>query len=359
MFLVDHLLTKWLESSRLKVEPQRCVRTRNRFSSCNKCDESCPVSAISFDKGLKVQEDICTECMKCTVNCPSDALYDEKYSQYFKEIPNRELVSFSCENDKNKGSHIKLACLAQLDKTLLIHAINKGKKVTIQFDQQKCMKCMKYDGTLKTHLDETISILNAMLNDSVSIDFNVKSIEGMERSYSRRDLLSFYSKKVTNTVVSPLVYEQEKVKNLREKLESGSKQTIFQRTLNLYQDQFIELQTARNINTAQFVFTENCDGCKVCSNVCTTGALKFIDDDIIMKANFQSSLCNGCMACVDICRKDGIRLNHSPIPLSVFLDKKEEELFNRSYRACPKCGENHINHDSYCEDCSIQQRRYS
>lgn len=359
MFLVDHLFTKWLETRRLKVEPLRCVRSRNRFSSCNKCSESCPVSAISFENGLKVQADTCTECMKCTVSCPTDALYDEKYLQYFKEMPNRELISFSCEKDKNNGSHIKLACLAQLDKSILINAINKSQKVTIQFDEQKCMKCAKFDDKLKIYLEETICTLNSMLKEAVSIDFNDKSTGKMERSYSRRDLLSYYSKKVTNTVVSPLVYEQEKVKNLRENLETGSKQTIFQKTLTLYQDQFTELQNARNLNTAQLVFNENCDGCKVCANVCTTGALKFIDDDILMKANFQSSLCNGCMACVDICRKDGIRLNHSPIPLSVLLEKKEEELFNRSYRPCPKCGDNHVNPTSYCEDCSIQQRKNS
>ncbi|ESU32109.1 hypothetical protein G3A_13310 [Bacillus sp. 17376] len=216
MLLVDHLMTKWLEAKRLKVDPQRCVRTRNRFSACSKCTDACPVSAISLENGLSVMEDACSECMKCTSVCPSEALYDEKYLSYFTEMPSREVISFSCDHDRSNESHIRLACLAQLDTALLMHAFQNSSHVNVQFREERCRQCSKYDASLMTSIKKTIHNFNSMRSQEVEVTFNDKSqSDKMERSYTRRDLITFFSKKMTNKVVSPLIPEEEEVENLR------------------------------------------------------------------------------------------------------------------------------------------------
>lgn len=359
MFLVDHLMTKWIETKRLKVQPQRCVKTRNRFASCNKCSKACPVSAISLEKGLTIKEDVCTECMICTVTCPTDALSDEKYPQYFREMPNREMISFTCENDRSNGSHIKLACLAQLDKSLLINATNSSHNVTIQFHEERCKSCRKYNSHLKTILEDTINNLNTMLKEKIVINFNEKQNTKMERSYTRRDLFSFYSKKITNNVVTPLFFEEEETKNLRLSLETGTKQTIYQILLERHQNKFIEHHSASDLNTLQLSFTARCDGCKVCSTVCTTSALKFIEEEKEVKAIFSPSQCNGCMSCIDICKRDGIELNHSPVSLIFFLENNVQEVFKKEFKTCKTCGDKHLNSSSFCDDCTNKHKRFS
>ena len=332
MFLMDHLVTKWLESKRLKVQPQRCIRTRNRFSSCHNCANLCPVSAISLENGLTIQEDVCTECMRCTVDCPTEAFYDEKYIEFFKEMSNREVISFSCENDNREEPHIKLGCLFQLDKALLLHASLNSNKVTIQYSIDKCMKCNKYDESLESTIRQTIAQLNSMLKKPIDIYYNEKASSKMERNYTRRELITFFSKKMTRNVVSPLISEEEE-RNLREFLKSGAMRDAYQYLLIKHQGLFIQRQQMKNLNTLQLVLDNKCDGCRVCERVCPTGALKFSEEDPNIIGMFSTQLCNGCKSCIDICRKNALEMdNTSYIDLHVFLNEKEKVVFTKELK---------------------------
>lgn len=352
MLLVDHLMTKWLEAKRLKVDPQRCVRTRNRFSVCSKCTDACPVSAISLENGLSVLEDTCTECMKCTTVCPSEALYDEKYLSYFNDMPSREVISFSCDQDRSNESHIRLACLAQLDSCLLMHAFQNSSHVNVQFHEERCRQCSKYDANLMASIKETIHNFNSMRTKEVEVTFNDKSQgDKMERSYTRRDLITFFSKKATNKVVSPLIPEEEEIENLRISLKKGPKATVYHRILDKNKNDLRSYQTSDNLQTVQVAFTETCNGCGACSRVCATGALKFTDDDETVKAVFEPMLCNGCGSCIDLCRRNGLERVDDDIDLKQFLANQEQRIFYRKYKQCGQCGEQHLNSSAYCEDC--------
>ena len=358
MPLLDLFVTKWIEARRLNVQPDRCVRTRNRFSTCHKCAQACPVSAISLENGLKVNEEVCHECMKCTVSCPTEALYDNQYMQSFKEMQKREVIAFSCDKDKSEESHIKLGCLGQLDKALLIQSMVNGKKISIQFNEERCLSCYKYDGLLKTNLEKTINELNLMLKDPIDIQYNEKSSSKMERSFSRRELFSFFSKKVTRNVVSPLLPEDEVGKNLRIPINGGSMRSAYHHLLEKYQNKFHENQQSQHLQTLQLAFNENCDGCKVCAHVCPTGALKFTEQEALV-AMFSTQACNGCRACIDICRKNGLQIDDSPINLVSFLDGSPKEIFVKEEKNCSKCGEKHYNSTAYCDECAVLQRRFS
>ncbi|WP_019156624.1 4Fe-4S binding protein [Robertmurraya massiliosenegalensis] len=331
--LLERYVTKWLETKRLQVQPQRCIKTRNRFSTCHKCVDICPVSAISFEGGLSVQEDICTECMRCTVHCPSEAFSDEKYVEYFKEMSNREVIAFSCENDKREDPSIKLGCLYQLDKALLIQACTQSKKVSIQFDEKRCTKCVKYhnpDKDLKSSLDILVEELNSMLKEPINIDYNDQNTSKMERNYTRRELITFFSKKMTRNVVSPLITEEEEVRNLRETVGSGTIRETYHYLLRKYQNHFKQVQRIGDINTAQLNFNEKCDGCKVCERVCPMGALKFSEDESIFTATLNHQICNGCQSCVDICRKGALEINNASfIDLQTFLKGEEQVVLTK------------------------------
>lgn len=334
--LIDHLVTKWLETKRLKVQPERCVRTRNRFSSCHQCVEACPVSAISLTDGLRIQEDVCMDCMKCTHSCPSEVFYDEKYTEYFKEMPNRKVIAFSCEKDKSDRPYIKLGCLSQLDYALLIYAVTNSKRVSIQLNITKCMKCGKYDEGLQTYLEQTIGNLNSMLRDSVEIHYNNSSSTEMERNYTRRELITFFSKKMTRNVVSPLIPDEEEIKNLRVSLHQGTMRTMYYHLLATHQHIFNRKQMTQNLFTATLNFnSKNCDGCSVCARVCPTGALKFKEEEKAVSAMFNTKLCNGCRSCKDICKKNGIEVDDTLIELQTFLENQTwETVFTKELDYC-------------------------
>ncbi|GAM15477.1 4Fe-4S dicluster domain-containing protein [Mesobacillus selenatarsenatis] len=352
MLLVDHLMTKWLEAKRLKVDSQRCVRTRNRFSTCSKCTDACPVSAISLENGFSVLEDACTECMECTSVCPSEALYDEKYLSYFTEMPSREVISFSCDHDRSNESHIRLACLAQLDSSLLMHAFQNSSHVNVQFREERCRQCSKYNENLMTSIKETIDNFNSMRTQEVEVTFNDKSqSDKMERSYTRRDLITFFSKKMTNKVVSPLIPEEEEIRSLRVSLKKGPMATVYHRILDKNKNNLHSYQTPDNLKTMQLAFTETCNGCGACFRVCATGALQFTDDDETVKAVFQPMLCNGCGSCIDLCRIKGLERIDDDLDLKQFLANQEQTIFYRKYKDCGQCGEQHLSSSAYCDEC--------
>ncbi|MBT2692631.1 4Fe-4S dicluster domain-containing protein [Bacillus sp. ISL-55] len=350
--LVDHLMTKWLEAKRLKVDLQRCVRTRNRFSTCSKCTDACPVSAISLENGLSVMEDACIECMKCTSVCPSEALYDEKYLSYFNDMPSREVISFSCDQDRSNESHIRLACLAQLDTALLMQAFQNSSHVNLQFREERCRQCSKFDANLMTSVKETIHNFNSMRTHEVEVSLNDKShSDKMERSYTRRDLITFFSKKMTNKVVSPLIPEEEEIENLRVSLKKGPMAMVYHRILDKNKNNLHSYQTSENLKTMQLAFTATCNGCGACSRVCATGALKFTDDDETVKAVFQPLLCNGCGSCIDLCRRNGLERVEDYLDLKQFLANQEQTIFYQKYKDCGQCGEQHLNSSANCDGC--------
>lgn len=330
MFL-DHFVTKWIENNRLKVHPQRCIRTRNRFSKCQKCEEICPVSAITVQGGLSVLEEVCTECMRCTVTCPTEALYDERYSEFFNEMYNREVISFSCENDTREHPYIRLGCFFQLDKTLLLFAYQNSTKVIVQFNEERCMKCKKYDGELVSSLERVITEFNSMLKEPIKIHFNESESSIIEPYYTRRQLFTFFSKKITRNLVNPLIKDEDEVKNLRESITSG---LIRDKTIHLLrknQELLNEMQETQCLNTIQLIFNEQCDGCGICGKVCPTGALSFNEDESNLAVNFNVQICNGCKSCIDICRKDALIVNDkSLIALSSFLKGEKQDMLLNS-----------------------------
>lgn len=336
MSLVEHLVAKWLDAKRLKVRPQRCVRERNRFSSCSKCAEACPASAISLDGGLNIQEEACTECMKCTVVCPMEAFYDEKYVEYYREMPSREIIAFSCEKDKSDQAYIRLACLNQLDKGLLLYALVTSKIVTIQFDQEKCSRCSKFDMTLSERLIEIIDELKSMLVRPAEIHFNCHPSIKMERNYTRRDLFTFFSKKMANNVVSPFIPDEAEVKNLRTSLKAGLKRMFYYRILEQHRHLFKENLDTRRLYSLQLEINSGCDGCEVCARVCPTGALLFSEDKDHISAMFNPQQCNGCRSCIDICRKNGLYIVDASINLQEFLNGEVQALQQRD-RQLVKC----------------------
>ena len=58
-----------INSSKYKVDKEKCIR-------CRKCINSCPTRNISYNRELKriVFSDKCIMCMRCSFYCPSDAI---------------------------------------------------------------------------------------------------------------------------------------------------------------------------------------------------------------------------------------------------------------------------------------------
>lgn len=359
MFITKQLLFKWLESDRLTIQPQRCVKNKNRFASCTRCFDTCPTPAISLENGLHVNREACNECMKCTTVCPTEVFVDENYYDFFVEIPKREIVSFACEkvNEKETEQHIKLSCLQQIDMNLLLYATMHSNEINIQYDQEQCMKCSKYCGTFEESLQIKIKLLKEMTNKNVQISYCLEGYNKMEKLYSRRDLFHFFSGKVTRHVVTPLIEDKPLLPNLRVGMDKGLYKNMTKAIVKKYDNQLKEEQRCETLNTMTLAITNQCDGCGLCANVCPTSAITILDGDNELNIRQQVSLCNGCFSCIDICPNKAISVGASMIKLTSYLNDQIVELNKLYKKPCVKCGEKHTNMNDYCPDCQLYQKR--
>ena len=63
----------WLYHMQVGIYSSKCISQKK----CNACKNACPVDgALCFEDGklIKINRDICTNCMKCYQACPSDAI---------------------------------------------------------------------------------------------------------------------------------------------------------------------------------------------------------------------------------------------------------------------------------------------
>lgn len=62
-----------------------------------------------------------------------------------------------------------------------------------------------------------------------------------------------------------------------------------------------------------------CTGCKICENVCPTGAIQVVEK----KARVEENKCAACMKCLDSCNEGAIRMVPRERPLSLGVDPME------------------------------------
>ncbi|CEG26878.1 4Fe-4S binding protein [Bacillus sp. B-jedd] len=70
------MLTNWLESLAYEIEiSSACLRLQSPKSGCMKCGQYCPEKAITFTgREVKIDSESCTNCGQCVPACPVQAI---------------------------------------------------------------------------------------------------------------------------------------------------------------------------------------------------------------------------------------------------------------------------------------------
>ena len=295
------IFTKWIESLDYEYEILKtCTRHKSPRSTCTSCVDSCPLEAISIEKGVPViNGSKCNECGKCIAACPVQAVAGI--------FPKRSVV----QNQlivRNKD--------IPAGKELLIY-YKKGIRSIICEDEELCEEW-------QNAIDEANEILQQLGEQPFKVIF--RKVNRAEEKYTRRELLFSWKK--------------ESQSLLREM--APAKWRFNQNDLDVSkyypEHQFSEIT----------LDIDKCVLCKACQALCNKKCFTITEEAFLIDAH----RCTACRLCQDICPEKALTVTEKVMlknPVSY-------PVYTKVCKQCDKKFETLHEHDEICVSCKKRKK---
>ncbi len=301
--------------ARISFDIYSCVHTYFKPSSCNKCEQVCPVEDTVKLENERVQlnTDNCVSCGACVGICPTESFslsgFDPK--DFFDRFVNREWDVISCK--------LNVPCLSSIDPQYLV-AIALKREEDVILDIGHCSEC--FIGKLIDRITDATYEANYVL-EQLDVPYRIK-LENLKIQPERREEPSrrAFLKRFTKTTASLAFWAvaqalpvedkhevdrdyknivEEKVMPLKRKVLI---ETLKEKDLDL-EGKFLEVDKI-SFTSQKWIEWEKCTNCFICYNICPTGALSGGDDRL--KIIFKPSMCIKCRICHEVCPEQCLHL---------------------------------------------------
>lgn len=355
--------------SLLNLDISKCVHTSNKFATCNKCVDVCPVETIKIDNNtVSFTPNDCVGCGGCGAVCPTAAysLDDFKPINYIFDFLEEDKEVFSCQD-------YKLPCIASLSvEELLSATLISSQKLTL--DIGPCADCQiaKMNLEIIKHRAEEVNfLLEAVQQDKVLyIEELNYTVENDIQELSRRKLLSKDGLKkvisIKQQLESSVDSSDENVKvhkvSSKDIGKIKDKDIPDRRTLLLMamkRSKVPEVFHTLNVEDISFISQKNldettCTNCQMCYRICPTGALSSNYRTSVI--NFNPLSCVQCHSCHDVCEPNSLTLRKT-FSLESFFESKIETLAKFDMKRCDECGSffAYNGGEIMCNRCRIEE----
>ena len=343
----------------LRIDLGECVKVSSKLSECTKCQDICPVSAISYDENIPKVNDACVDCGGCIGVCPTEAisLKDFNVMDFLFSHMESEEPLISCKKN--------IPCLALLSVENLISLALLSKETLL--DLGHCASCEIADpleNTIKQNIQEANTFLENIESDKRIKTEEVRYQEPISNEEpNRRDFFKKFT--LDGAIKSKIEFEeaikdedegvtlqdsanirQKKLPNKRKLLFMALKRTQKPEQYHTFMHEEISFTSSKHIN-------EDCDNCSMCYRICPTEALS--SDRRQTKIEFDSLLCVKCALCHDVCAPDAITL--TPHTTQTIFEPKIEELTNFKVVRCDECANyfTYFGGEKMCPRCKIEE----
>ncbi len=343
----------------LKIDLGNCVKVFAKNSTCTKCEEICPHSAISYIDNVPNVSDQCTDCGGCIGVCPTEAIS-------LKTFDTLEFIFSFLENDESLISCKKnIPCLATLSVENLISIALLSKETIL--DLGHCATCPIADPLLNqinTNILEANTFLKEIQSDKQIISNDVHYEESIkEDEPDRREFLKRFS--VKGAIKSKVEFEQiiedsqqtlsqEDTANIRKKVIPNKRKLLFMALKRVNKPNFYHSFMHEELSfVSQKNINDNCDNCSMCYRICPTGALQ--SNKRQTKIDFDPLMCVKCSLCHDVCAPNAITL--IPYNTKELFEPKIKELINFKVIRCEECANffTYFGGEKLCQRCKIEE----
>jgi Fe-S-cluster-containing hydrogenase component 2 len=298
--MFEKLLLDFINHFPLKVNSQNCINQEN-LKVCEKCLNSCPHGAISFENNRPVVDSSkCTVCGLCFSECPTNVFDIEiDLTKLYKRKGKLTLGCYLSEIEVDE----KLPCLAILNEEILASLVFYGIPKVI-LDTSRCQNCPQKENY--KFIKEYIERANLLLH--------YHRVEGKVEEY-RPEEETEEEIPDAEAFLQELFGEEteEKTPKVSKKINVPLWRQLFFETVKNLKPENLCYQPVKEekLRFAKPVFDNNkCQRSNVCSFWCPTRALSSDERGVY----FTQILCTDCGLCEKICPNSAIILEKSFIP---------------------------------------------
>jgi ferredoxin len=362
------------------VKAERCLRTRNRFSPCMVCTDTCQREAIRLSPALSLDTQSCTGCGACLATCPAGVFEgDDAVSTLFEaaaQMRGKGVVALACPRHAEPrrapafvdGVVCTDRCLAALGPATYVSLLGLGiARIVARLDA--CPDCPKGAAlaNIESSLLSVAEILSALqqaervtaLRTAVGAEWQERPLAGTrDERVSRRDFFRFVtgrpgeanaplptvqSDDVDQPRLTHVPRERRRLVNALTRLASATAATVVPGATPAF---------------AQLEASDACTACRVCAKVCPTDALKLtMDVRDTFALSFLSAACTGCQECIDMCDFDALHWG-TPLPLADVLQMQPVVLRSGTLYSCDRCSTRFASavEARLCPLCSLRTR---
>ncbi len=353
--------------SLLSLDVSKCVRTTNKFSTCDECVKVCPVETIKIDEQIPsfVPND-CVGCGGCIAACP-DAAYsldDFNTLNYIFSILEQKRDVLSCKES--------IPCLAALSvEELIALALLHPEKLTL--DRAYCSECeiaKMNEPIIEARVEEANFILEAIQSDK-QLKFEDVALTPEQKESDRRAFLSKLN--IKDAIKAKQKFENEVEATLDELKTHKATATDIQKIRNEKdvpdRRKLLLMALAKNSNPSVFhklaesdvsfvsdkiLDEEACTNCQMCYRICPTGALS--SDKHNASIFFDAHNCIKCGSCHDVCEPKCLTLR-SVFDLETLYKPQRQTLAKFNVKRCDECGMSFVYRGGavMCNRCRIEE----
>ncbi len=345
----------------LQIDLGNCVKVSAKASSCTKCEDICPLNAISYHDNIPQVNDACIDCGGCIGVCPSEAIS-------LKDFNTLDFIFNHIESSENLISCKKnIPCLAALSVENMISLALLTDETIL--DLGHCANCniaVPLASEIEKNINETNLFLERIESKKRLIAENVAYEEPTkeEEEPNRRDFLKNFS--LTGVVKSKVEFEKaieeeqlpgvslKDSANIREKTIPNKRKLLFMALKRVDKPKAYQTFIHDDISfTSQKHINDSCDNCSLCYRICPTGALQ--SNKRQTKIDFDSLMCIKCALCHDVCEVNAITL--APYSTQTIFEPQITELTNFKVVRCDECANyfTYFGGEKMCHRCKIEE----
>ena len=294
----------------LSVDASRCLRMRYCESSCRRCADICPHSAVNLDGSLSIDPEQCRGCLLCTAVCPVGALeQDNDFSVCLGLLSRVPEPVLGCIRTTGQ-SNATLTCLGGLSQEHLLALCHfLPTELTLNLNLSGCCDCPNnaMAAQLRQQLDDLFAAGLLAGGCTLVIAESAQEIHYRGESVDRR---SFFKSFRNSLFKSAAVMLSSNVIQIERHSEyAGKRLPIRRELLNSTRNKLSSELIVRLHNHFDSCVTcdDTCTKCHGCVAICPTGALQTNGPE--SSPVFDQLLCTGCGLCREFCLDGAVRIH--------------------------------------------------
>lgn len=345
------------QQSTIQQTTSQCVRTKNKYATCDRCVALCPTGAIHLDSGLpELTAEQCIKCGVCLHACPVGVFERpdsfQKLLLNTQSLPDHQVVDVACVHHSAPQTTAPAVdavvqtknCLADLGVSAFVGLLAVGaEQVRVRLDACATCPLRVLQPNIEQCIVETQQLLSVLgLSDAIVPVYDAQS-DWVERPLHHNDNPPMSRRGLFSSLLNPEAALQQRAINAidegdpSEQLPRERRRllTVLRMLTKPYADIPDEVGLFGD-GFVQLVASDACNACGLCERVCPTDAIQVAKDDDQFMVIFEPHRCIDCQLCIDYCETHALETYGAP-SLRDVLDETRLKLHAGEMQQCKRC----------------------